>query len=112
MTNAERYRTCSDRLFRLRDDTAFDDLFAPGYTGEYGGKTIRGLDAMKETVIGFRNAFGDTRYEVIDAVEAGDKLWVQWKVTAIHRGKLFRIEPTHAPIAISGPSVNRFVDRN
>lgn len=110
MNHTERYRLMADRLFRLRDDSAFEEFFAPTYTGEYGGKPIAGRDAMKEIVLGFRNAFGDARYDVIDAVEAGDKLWVQWKVTAIHRGTLFGIAPTHAPITITGLTVNRFVD--
>jgi predicted ester cyclase len=109
MTNAERYRELTDRLFRQRDDGAFDELFAPSYTGEYGGKSVT-RESMRETVMAIRNAFGDTRYDVLETAEVGDKLWAYWKVSAIHRGPMFGIAATHAPIVIHGLTFNRYVD--
>ncbi len=109
MTNAERYRTTIDRLFHRKDDSAFDDLFAPTYTGEYGGQTID-RETFRQRVFGFRAALGDIRYDVVETAEVGDRVWAQWKVTAVHRAPLFGIEATHAPVAITGMTVNRFVD--
>lgn len=108
MTKAERYRDLANRLFHLRDLGAIDALFAEDYHGEYAGTAIQGRAAFRASVEAMLAALANTRYDVIHTAESGDLLWAHWKCTGVHKGPLFGIAPTNAPVVIEGLTLNRF----
>ena len=108
MTKAERYRDLANRLFHLRDLGAIDALFAENYEGEYAGTPVRGRAAFRASVEGMLAALANTRYDVIETAESGDLLWAYWRCTGTHRGPLFGLAATNAPVVIEGITLNRF----
>jgi predicted ester cyclase len=108
MTKAERYQDLANRLFHLRDLGAIDALFAEHYEGEYAGTPVHGRAAFRASVEGMLAALANTRYDVIETVESGDLLWAYWRCTGVHRGPMFGIAATNAPVVIEGITLNRF----
>ncbi len=110
MTLGDQYRALAHRLFAKSDDTAIDELFAPNYEGEYGGKTISGRDAFRASVIALRNALAPLDYTVHHTAEGDGLLWAHWTARGTHSARVFDLDPTHKPVAITGLTLNRFVD--
>src|SRR5215203_2156089 len=51
-----------------------------------GGMHLQGPEAVTAVLQSFRDAFPDIRHEIVDVVEAGDKIAVELKVIATHTG--------------------------
>jgi steroid delta-isomerase-like uncharacterized protein len=51
-----------------------------------GGMRLHGPDAVSEMLGTFREAFPDIRHEILDVVEAGDKIAVELAVKGTHTG--------------------------
>jgi predicted ester cyclase len=110
MSYGDRYRELADRLFVHRDDTVIDEMFASDYTGEHGGRAIRGRDEFRAAVTGLRAALSPCRYVVHDTAESGDLCWAHWSLTGVHGARLFDLEPTGKPVTITGLTLNRFAN--
>lgn len=110
MSLADRYRDFVDRLWHARDDGVIDELVAPDIVVDYGGKRLVGREAFRTAVIAYREAFGHSTYTIEQADEIGDRVWAKWRVTGSHTGMLLDVAPTHAPIAITGLTVQRFAN--
>jgi len=107
---ADRYRDFIDRLWHARDDSVIDELVAPAIVVDYGGTRITGRDAFRTAVIGYRNALDRASYVLEQLDELGDRVWARWRVTGTHTGRLLDVAPTHAPIEITGLTVQRFAN--
>jgi predicted ester cyclase len=110
MSHGDRYRELADRLFRLGDDSVIDEMFAPDYTGEHGGRTIQGRDAFRAAVTSVRAALSPCRYDVHDTADSGDLCWAHWTLIGVHGARLFDLEPTGAKVTITGLTLNRFAN--
>jgi predicted ester cyclase len=110
MTLGDQYRELARRLFVHADDTAIDELFAADYEGEYAGGVVRGRDAFRASVGALRSALTPLTYTVHHTAEGDGLLWAHWTASGVHSGHLFDLAPTQRPIAITGLTLNRFVD--
>ncbi len=110
MTLGEQYRALARRLFADLDDTAIDEMFAPDYQGEYGGKSVVGRDAFRASVVALRSALAPVHYVVHHTAEGDGLLWAHWTASGVHTGPLFELAPTQRAVSITGLTLNRFVD--
>jgi len=67
-----------------------------------GGMRLHGTETLTAVLATFREAFPDIRHEIVDTVEAGDKIAVELKVSGTHTGP-FRtpqgdVPPTGRPV--------------
>jgi predicted ester cyclase len=61
-----------------------------------GGMRLHGPAEVSATLGAFRDGFPDIRHEILDAVEAGEKIAVELKVTGTHTG-VFRTPQGDVP---------------
>jgi predicted ester cyclase len=68
-------------LFNTADDALAAEILAPDvvFHGTSGDGELRGIDAMKAFVAGYRRAFPDARSTVEDQVAEGDKVVTRWR---------------------------------
>jgi predicted ester cyclase len=68
-------------LFGTDDETLADQIFAQDvvFHGTSGDGELRGIDAVKEFVAGYRRAFPDAHSTVEDQVAEGDKVVTRWR---------------------------------
>jgi steroid delta-isomerase-like uncharacterized protein len=72
---------------------------------EYHGPT-----GVREWIAGYRSAFPDLRVTVQEQVAAGDTVASRWVTKGTHQGELWGIPPTGKSFAITGVTLDRFVD--
>ena len=69
---------------------------------------VRGPDAHKERIRGYRTAMSDLTVRVEDVVASGDLVAIRWSVRGTHDGELQGIPATHRTVAFTGMSIDRF----
>ncbi|HEX5502204.1 MAG TPA: ester cyclase [Thermomicrobiales bacterium] len=67
-----------------------------------GGVRLRGVAALGQVLGAYLAAFPDLRHEVVDVVEAGDKIALELRVTGTHTGTL---QTPNGPIPATGKPV-------
>jgi predicted ester cyclase len=68
-------------LFGTDDEARADQVFSEDvvFHGTRGDGELRGIDAVKAFVAGYRRAFPDARSTVEDQVAEGDKVVTRWR---------------------------------
>jgi SnoaL-like polyketide cyclase len=76
------------RLFSTGDEALADEVLGPevAFHGTTGDGELRGVDAMKAFVAGYRRASPDAQSTVEDQVAEGDKVVTRWRARSTHRG--------------------------
>jgi steroid delta-isomerase-like uncharacterized protein len=99
-------------LFSTGDDALAEEIFAPGVVvhGTAGDGELRGVEAVKAFVAGYRRAFPDARSTVEDQVAEGDKVVTRWRARGTHRGALGPIPPTGREFEMGGVTVERVAE--
>lgn len=93
----------------LDDLDRLDDVCDAHCTWTMPGIGFSNLAAAKQALVMWTQAFPDIRHEVVDYVEADDKIAVELFVTALHTGPLVtptdEVPPTWRPVAIESTDV-------
>jgi steroid delta-isomerase-like uncharacterized protein len=71
---------------------------------------VRGREAFKQVLAGFRAAFPDLRETIDDQVAHGDKVANRFTSRGTHRGDLMGIAPTGKTFKLAGIDICRIVD--
>jgi predicted ester cyclase len=58
----------------------------------------------------FRSAFPDLSLEIIEMVEDGDRVAVQFRMSGTHEGEFLGIPPTHKAFGVTAFDIVRFED--
>lgn len=93
-----------------RDDQT-DLYYAPEivcYMG--GGQPLRGLEANKAMLAGFRAAFSGIRVSVQDLIAEGDRVVARWTCSMQHTGEFQGIPASHAEVTITSIEIYRIVN--
>jgi steroid delta-isomerase-like uncharacterized protein len=69
-----------------------------------------GPDGIREWIGQYRKAFPDMQVIIEDQVAEGDKVATRWTTRGTHRGEIWCIPPTGKTFAITGVTIDRFVD--
>jgi steroid delta-isomerase-like uncharacterized protein len=67
---------------------------------------IRGVEAQKEIIAGYRRAFPDVHITIDEVITQGDKVVTRWTARGTHRGDLWGIESTGKEVTITGISID------
>jgi steroid delta-isomerase-like uncharacterized protein len=96
-------------LFSTGDEVLADEILSPEvvFHGTAGDGELRGVDALKGFVVGYRRAFPDAQSTVEDQVAEGDKVVTRWRARGTHRGELGPIAATDRPFEMDGVTMER-----
>ena len=85
--NAAIVRRIYEQGFNQGDESVYETLYAPDF--RHHDKTIhdvsRGGEGEKESMLRFRAAIPDVRFEILDCLTGGDKVMVHLRVTGTAR---------------------------
>jgi steroid delta-isomerase-like uncharacterized protein len=99
-------------LFSTGDEALADEILSPDlvFHGTAGDGELRGIDAMKRLVAGYRQAFPDAHSTVEDQIAEGDKVVTRWRARGSHRGQVGPIAATNREFAMDGITIERIAD--
>jgi len=99
-------------LFSTGDERLADEVLHPDvvFHGTVGDGELRGIDALKAFVAGYRRAFPDAVSTVEDQVADGDKVATRWRAHGTHRGELGSIGATDREFEMDGMTIERIED--
>jgi predicted ester cyclase len=89
----------------------YPEVCSPDYTCHMGAThTDTGLAANLESEAGFRAAFSDAQWEIVDLVAAGDKIVVRraWQMT--HTGPFQGLPPSGRTLTGTGIDIHQLRD--
>jgi steroid delta-isomerase-like uncharacterized protein len=99
-------------LFSTGDEALADEVLSPDvvFHGTAGDGELRGIDAMKAFVAGYREAFPDAHSTVEDQIAEGDKVVTRWRARGTHGGRLGPLPATGRAFEMDGVTIERIVD--
>ena len=99
-------------LFSTGDEALADEILSPDvvFHGTAGDGELRGVDAMKRFVAGYRRAFPDAHSTVEDQIAGDDKVVTRWRARGTHRGQLGPIAATDREFEMDGVTIERIAD--
>jgi steroid delta-isomerase-like uncharacterized protein len=105
-------RRLREECFSTGDMRLADQLLDENYV--YHGPSIleevKGREAFKQVVAGFRAALPDLRETVEDQIAEGDKVVTRFVSRGTHQGELMGAPPTGKQITIRGTDISRVRD--
>ena len=89
-----------------------DELIARDFVGHDPvlPEEMRGPQALKDVIGGYRAAFPDIRITIEDQIADADRVVTRWRATGTHHGELFGIAPTGKQATVEGITIDRIVD--
>ena len=109
--NKELTRRAYEALNR-RDWAAFDELAAADIVLHYASMTIQGLEAYKQFLTMYYNAFPDLQFTIEDMIAEEDMVVVRQTGSGTHQGELMGIPPTGKHVTVSGIAMIRISNGN
>lgn len=105
------YAVTSSGDFSQLDEVLAPDVLDHGVDSAGGPSEddLRGIEAVRQSLMAFREAFPDAALEVQDAFASGDKVAVRWAVSGTHRAPFHGIPATGRRVQMSGIDVLRVV---
>jgi steroid delta-isomerase-like uncharacterized protein len=99
-------------LFSTGDEALADEILSPKavFHGTRGDGELRGADAMKAFVAGYRRAFPDAHSTVEDQVAEGDKVVTRWRARGTDRGQLGPMPASDREFEMEGITIERIED--
>jgi steroid delta-isomerase-like uncharacterized protein len=96
-------------LFNTGDQALAEEILSADivFHGSSGDGELRGIEAVKAFVAGYRRAFPDARSTVEDQVAGDDKVVTRWRARGTHRGDLGPIPPTGRDFEMDGVTIER-----
>ena len=109
LTPAELVRTMHLELWGNSDPTAIDRYISPDARTIMTGFEGSTVDVMREDVERYQGAFEDVETEIVELIEAGDKVVLWWRTVGTHTGPYGDIapEPTGQRITMEGVDIFR-----
>lgn len=86
-----------------------DKLATPSLSVHYPvfSQVIRGNEAFKKVMVGFRSAFPDSALNIEEEVAEDDKVVIRWSFSGTHQGSLLGIPPTGKKVRWTGITIYR-----
>ena len=70
----------------------------------------KGPEGFKQRFHMYNTAFPDSKFTVEEIIAEGNKAVMRWKVSGLHKGELFGIQPTNKNVQCSGTSICHIQD--
>jgi len=85
-----------------------DEILTSDFVNYTPGLDVKGIEAFKEYVLGFRTAFPDLHLSINDQFGEGEKVVTHWTATGTHKGEVMGIAATGNQIMLTGATITRF----
>jgi steroid delta-isomerase-like uncharacterized protein len=85
-----------------------DEVLSSDFLNYTPGLDVKGIEAFKQYVIGFRTAFPDLELSINDQFGEEEKVVTHWTATGTHKGEVMGIAPTGNRITLTGATITRF----
>jgi steroid delta-isomerase-like uncharacterized protein len=109
---SEENKSISRALSEMLSDhdlSGLDEVYAPEVVNHDPNQgDIRGLDAVREYLTSYVEAFPDLRMIVEDQVAEGDKVVTRWRAEGTHEGELQGMPASGNQISVEGITIERF----
>ena len=112
VTPAELVRTMHLELWGASDPTAIDRYISPDARTVMTGFEGSTIEVMREDVERYHGAFEDVQTEIVELIDAGDKVVLWWRTTGTHTGPYGDIapQPTGKRITMEGVDIYTVAD--
>jgi steroid delta-isomerase-like uncharacterized protein len=102
-------RRILEEVWNQQNLDAVDEMIAPNFVQHdpQSPVGVRGVDAYRQFVRYYLNAFPDCHFTVHDQISEGQTVMTRWTVTSTHRGNLGPIPATGRPATITGITCSR-----
>lgn len=108
--NAAAARRVVEEAFNQGRMGVFDQICSPDVVSHDPAEAeeVRGIDAHKERVRGYRTAMSDLEVVFDDLIATGDNVITRWTARGTNDGELMGMPPTGKRVEITGISIDRF----
>jgi steroid delta-isomerase-like uncharacterized protein len=108
--NAAAARRVTDEAFNQGRMEVFDEICSPDVVSHDPAEPgdVRGIEAHKERVRGYRTAMSDLEVVFDDLIVTGDKVVTRWTARGTNDGELMGMPATGKSVEITGISIDRF----
>ena len=108
--NAAAAKRVLDEAFNQGRLAVLDEVLSPDVVSHDPAEPadLRGIDAHKERVAGYRAAMSDLTVTADDVIATGDRVCIRWHVTGTNDGELQGIPATGKKVEFMGISIDRF----
>ena len=96
-----------EEVWHQGDLERIEELFAPDFVRHDPGREIHGPEENRQFIKGFRAAFPDVHFTVLDQIGEGDKVAVRYRLEATHLGDFQGMPPTRKHVTYSGILIYR-----
>jgi steroid delta-isomerase-like uncharacterized protein len=96
-----------EEVWHQGDLERIEELFAPDFVRHDPGREIHGPEENRRFMKGFRAAFPDLHFTVLDQIADGDKVAVRYRFQATHLGDFQGMLPTGKQVGYSGILIYR-----
>ena len=109
--NLEKSRGIFEEVWNQKRVEKIDELVATDYIHhDVLSPDRKGIDAYKQFVHHYRNAFPDIHFKIEDEIADGDTVVIRWTVTGTHNGDLPGLPRTGKAISVTGITIARLSD--
>lgn len=109
--NLEKSRGIFEEVWNQKRVEKIDELVATDYIHhDVLSPDQQGIDAYKQFVQLYRNAFPDIHFKIEDEIADGDTVVIRWTVTGTHNGDLPGLPRTGKAISVTGITIARLSD--
>jgi steroid delta-isomerase-like uncharacterized protein len=109
--NREKSRGIFEEVWNQKRIEKIDELVSTDYIHhDVLSPDQKGIDAYKQFVYLYRNAFPDIHFKIEDEVSEEDTVVIRWTVTGTHHGDLPGLPRTGRPISVTGITIARLSD--
>jgi steroid delta-isomerase-like uncharacterized protein len=109
--NLEKSRGIFEEVWNQKRVEKIDELVATDYIHhDVLSPDQQGIDAYKQFVHLYRNAFPDIHFKIEDEIADGDTVVIRWTVTGTHNGDLPGLPRTGKAISVTGITIARLSD--
>jgi len=99
-----------NQAFTVGDTTAIDQYISPNvvfHSPHVVRMEGRAIDGLKEEMLLPFEAFAQQTFREVDLIAEGDMVFLDWELTATHRGQLHGREGTGQPFMLHGGDIAR-----
>jgi steroid delta-isomerase-like uncharacterized protein len=109
--NLDKSRGIFEEVWNQKRVEKIDELVATDYIHhDVLSPDQQGIDAYKQFVHRYRNAFPDIHFKIEDEIADGDTVVIRWTVTGTHNGDLPGLPRTGKAISVTGITIARLSD--
>ena len=105
-------RRLLEEAFNSGNLDVVDELVAPEFVFNDAvlPEPIRGIEATKANIKGYRDAFPDLRLTIEQQVAEGEFVTTRWSARGTHQGDLMGMAATGKQATVTGITIDRIVD--